>query len=151
MRGRKPIPDSVKRLRGTGGLRKPQAPPQASDVPPPFEFLDAGAKVEWSRVAPLLVSLDCLQEVDLMAFGSYCQCVSQWQQASVELAKAGSLMSEGSQGQPRVHPLCAYLDLLQKQLRAFAAEFGFTPSARMRIEVPPPSDEDDEMEAFLNG
>jgi P27 family predicted phage terminase small subunit len=102
-------------------------------------WLSALAKREWRRVAPELARLGLLTRVDVAALAGYCQSYAHWVEAELFIREHGTTYTlrtdkgevKGVFAVPQVGIVKAMLD----KVRQFAAEFGFTPSARGRIEV----------------
>lgn len=106
---------------------------------------------EWNRIAPELVKLGLLTKMDITAFESYCKNYSRYREAEEEIDKLGKtwFKSEKSnyvQQLPQVAISHNYLKLCKD----FMTEFGLTPSARNRMELPSEK-ESNEMEDLLKG
>lgn len=148
MKGRKPIPDKIKKLTGNPG-RMP-----INDSPPPFatgakcpDWLDAYGKEEWSLVASELDRLGMLHGVDTSSVAAYCQACSILRHAQEEIEANGGQTVETARGVGRHPSVGVALDAI-RAIKSFACEFGFTPSSRARVKAPGgPADPFDE---FLN-
>src|SRR3970040_350941 len=150
-RGPPPKPDRLKVLAGNPGkrpLKKAQAKPAAKGPTCP-EGLSPEARAEWRRVAPELVRRGLLTPLDRAAFAAYCQSYAHWQQCQRVVVKEGPLYL-AAKGRLRERP---EVDLARKDgqfRRAFAVEFGLTPSAQSRLSIDePPAEEDSEFERWL--
>ena len=144
MRGRKPIPEAVRRLRGNQGGRSIAQQPGDTQGPVCPDWLAPSASAEWYRVVPLLTEVGIVGRVDAAALAVYCQTYSQWQDVAKIIRRDGYVTDAG-----RPHPLLRVQNALTNTLRQYCAEFGFTPSSRTRIEIaPPPNQEVDEFAAF---
>jgi P27 family predicted phage terminase small subunit len=99
------------------------------------------AKREWSRIVPQLERLGLLTLVDRAALAAYCQSWARLRQAEEILNERGFTMTT-DKGNEIQRPEVSIARNMQQQIRAWAAEFGLTPSSRGRIELPG-SDEDD--------
>jgi P27 family predicted phage terminase small subunit len=151
MRGRKPIPAAIKLLRGNPGkgpLTVPVGAGQEVPVPPCPSWLDSVAHEEWQRVAPALAKVGLLAHSDVAALAAYCQCYADWSRAVATLTREGRYIKDRF-GETKVHPAVRDADALLKQLRAFAVEFGFTPSSRGRVDISLLAGKPDELEQFL--
>ncbi|MFC5144282.1 phage terminase small subunit P27 family [Streptomyces aureoversilis] len=134
----KPRPAGLKLVEGRapgrdsgGRLVKPV--PSFRRLPPePPEWLPEEARAEWERVVPELARLELLKPVDRSALAAYCLCWDRLVQAQREMAQDGSVLSTNSQGRVR-HPAVAVIEAASKELRAWAGEFGLTPSAEARV------------------
>jgi P27 family predicted phage terminase small subunit len=139
MRGRKPLPSNVVRLRGNPGKRRlskrePRPPAGMPDCP---EHLNAEAKRAWKMIAPRLHALGLLTELDGDALAVYCACWSRWVAAERRLEAEGMLVpSRGGSMKP--NPYIAIANQALRQMLSMAIEFGMTPSSRRRVEVDPP-------------
>ncbi|KAF0649198.1 MULTISPECIES: phage terminase small subunit P27 family [Streptomyces] len=134
----KPRPAGLKLIEGRGpgrdsGGRKVTEPPAFKRLPPEApEWLPEEARAEWDRVVPELARLDLLKPVDRSALTAYCLTWDRLVQAQREMDADGSVLSENSQGRVR-HPAVAVIESASKELRAWAAEFGLTPSAEGKV------------------
>lgn len=145
MRGRKPKTEAQRQLEEGGEITR--IPTDPGFYCP--KHLDAEARAEWGRVAPALKKLGLLSRVDGPALAAYCQCVSDLIKITRTLRTEG-LTYTAENGLIKAHPGLRIQDQLLKHIKAYAVEFGFTPSSRGRIDLPPaPSEEKDEMEQFL--
>ena len=141
MRGRKPSPTALKRLRGNPGKRAlPKSEPKPQAILPHVpRFLDKIAKAEWHRISRELFELGLLTRVDRNALAAYCDCFSLWKRACDEIAKEGAgLTVTGAQGQSIKNPVVTIREKALEQMKSYAIEFGMTPSSRGRLRVVPP-------------
>lgn len=141
--GPKPKPVELKVLEGNPGKRplptnyprpRPVAPRIPRGIPP-------AARRFWKENAPKLERLGILTEVDGPAFTLL---VLHWTvawQAGQEL-KNGSLLVPGMKGGLVKNPLLQILRDNSRAFRQYAAEFGLTPSARSRLSIPEPEEDD---------
>ncbi len=153
-RGPAPKPNALRALQGNAGKRslprnEPKPPPVAPKCP---AWLDKAAKKEWRRVTPLLLDLGLLTEVDALALASYCQAYSMLVRATKVLNKpveeGGGLTFTTENGYQVQRPEVSIAQKSMQLIKAFCAEFGFTPSARGRMQVPNKKPEKDEYEDF---
>jgi P27 family predicted phage terminase small subunit len=147
MRGRKPLPRALKDLKA--GRASPVRAAGLVSVPDMPDWLDEDAVCEWNRLLPELADRGMLTVFDMAAFAMYCQCWSQIKDATIRLRMDGMVV-KGSTGQDRVNPLAQHIKELYVQLRAYATEFGFTPSSRARVDISGGDTEDDDMEEMLD-
>ena len=139
MRGRKPLPAPLKLVRGNPGKRAVKAEPKPTlGQPTRPEWLSPEAKREWSRLVPELERLQLLTLVDRAALAAYCTAWAHLVAAEKYIRNHGP-----------IGPQWKLLNDAIKQVRAFATEFGFTPSSRSRIAAPAVATED-ELEELLN-
>lgn len=134
----KPRPAGLKLIEGRrpgrdSGGRPVKEPLTFKRLPPePPEWLPEEARAEWERVVPELARLELLKPVDRAALTAYCLCWDRLVQAQREMSEDGSVLSTNSQGRVR-HPAIAVVEAASKELRAWAGEFGLTPSAETRV------------------
>lgn len=158
-RGPPPQPTVLKVLRGNPGKRPlPENEPKPRPIAPkPPAWLDPEARKEWKRVAPELERLGLLTCVDGAALETYCQHYAIMVRALKELKQHvkehGTIMVTytNKAGAENVvpHPAIKVANEAAKVMRAFALEFGLTPSARARMALPGKRDEVDEFEEYL--
>src|SRR3989304_880412 len=100
------------------------------------------------RVCPGLERLGLLTAVDRAVLAGYCQAYARWRQAEEAIEKYG-LIGQTLSGYVQQLPYVSIANQALKQMRACAAEFGFSPASRTRIAHPEPKTEDD-FEDFLS-
>lgn len=145
--GRKPKPGALKALAGNPGKRKVnKAEPKPKPVAPgPPAWLDKEAKELWREFSPELERLGLLTLIDAPAFAMMLTHYILAVKAS-RLLKRDGIMTKDENGLARKHPAHQILRDHAAAFRGFAAEFGLTPSARTRLSMPEPEDDD---EAFF--
>jgi P27 family predicted phage terminase small subunit len=151
MRGRKPTPSKLRRLRGNPGRRpmpKNEAQPQISEkVPRPPAYLVGAARKEWFKIAPLLHETGLLTKLDTRALEGYCVNYGRWVEAEEEIRRTGTVIRSPN-GQPTISP---YVRVSSDSYQAWTKaliEFGMTPSSRSRVTVTKP-EKPDAFELFL--
>jgi len=133
--GRKPLPAETKRLLGNPGKRriKPDlpAPPGAPPMPKRL-MVDPLAVDKWRELVPILLELRTLTTADGEALATLCEVYSAAQACLMELRATGPVMHTDLGGvKPNpAGPLYRSLVALQASLMA---EFGLTPSSRVRL------------------
>jgi len=125
MRGRRPKPTVLKLADITHRRRNEREPQPTLGAPEPPAWLSPAARAEWERVAPELARMNLLTRVDVAALAGYATTYAHFIETERAIQEDG--LSAG-----KVAVLCKLSD----KIRAFAAEFGFSPSARSRIEAP---------------
>lgn len=143
-RGRKPKPTHLKLIEGNRGKRpikpgEPQ-PDRRKPVEPPA-CLSERARQEWDRRAPELIRMGVLTSIDAIAFGAYCQSVARGETAEKALAEMaaddpqgrGALMVRTALGNPIINPYLSVANRAWADAVRYAAEFGMTPAARVRL------------------
>lgn len=145
--GRKPKPTGMKVLAGNPGKRKlPKSEPKPKPVAPgPPAWLDKEAKELWKEFAPELERLGLLTLVDAPSFAMMLTHYIMAVKAS-RLIKRDGIMTKDENGLARKHPAHQIMRDHATAFRGFAAEFGLTPSARARLSIAEPENDD---EAFF--
>ena len=129
-------------------------------------FLSKNAKKEWKRIEPQLEKLGLLTQMDMAALAGYCESWAQWKEAVEFMHEFGTtytLWERNDDGSIKIDvhgsPVMRYVQQFPQvsiankaltQIKAFCTEFGLTPSARGRMQVPGQADANDEMESLLN-
>lgn len=135
----KPRPVALRLIEGRGngrdsGGRKVAKPPAFKRLPPTApEWLPDEARAEWERVVPELARLELIKPVDRASLTAYCLTWDRLVQAQ-RLVSQDGVLGSNSQGVVR-HPAVAVVEAASKELRAWAGEFGFTPSAENKLSV----------------
>jgi P27 family predicted phage terminase small subunit len=151
MRGRKPMPSNVVRLRGNPGKRRlnDTEPRPAPGVPSCPSCLGEEARKEWKRLARELGDLGLLTRIDRGMLAAYCEAHALWVEAVSSIERYGTMVKSPN-GYPMQSPYVAVANKQVEIMVRIAAELGMTPSSRTRIRVgerPP----EDPFEAFLQG
>jgi P27 family predicted phage terminase small subunit len=147
VRGRKPRPTALKVLEGNPGKRplnrrEPQPSVGAPGCP---DWLPREAKAEWRRVVSELDRIGMLKKVDRAALATYCEAWSILVAAEALIAEHGLMIlqfeTQSVDGariyvRPVKNPAVLIAKDASATIRAFAAEFGLTPSSRTRLTVP---------------
>jgi P27 family predicted phage terminase small subunit len=147
MRGRKPIPTSIKLLNGNPGKRKlypenePQMPPLDADAESkvPTELADDPvATAEWQRLIPLLRAARCVTEAERSLCIAVCQEWSAYLSARQEVSRQGAVILSQA-GYPVANPYASIATRALTHCTKLWVELGLTPSARSRVKtVGPP-------------
>ncbi|MCC7387326.1 MAG: phage terminase small subunit P27 family [Phycisphaerales bacterium] len=140
-RGPRPLPEGVLRLRGSPRADLIRSQPKPPLEPPPKPgWLGEEAGLAWDELVPRLMQMKVLSKIDGNALARYCELWVEWQTALAFVRKHGSTypIKDGngkikSLGQ---FPQVAQIHKLSLALSRLEAEFGLTPSARTRINVP---------------
>lgn len=141
MRGRKPLPTEVKRLRGNPGHyplneNEPKHADLEHDVPE--ELTDPKARKEWERVVSTL-SNGHVTIVDRATLIGYCEKYAQWRTLEAEASRHPMLIKSPN-GFPVPNPALGMANTAYKLMLKSAVELGITPSSRSRIVVAPRTD-----------
>jgi P27 family predicted phage terminase small subunit len=143
MRGRKPLPSNVVRLRGNPGKRRlnDAEPRPAPKVPACPACLGDNARKEWKRLAKELAELGLLTRLDRGLLAAYCQAHALWVEAVSSIERYGTMIKSPN-GHPMQSPYVAVVNKQVEIMGRIAAEFGMTPSSRSRIRAGAPVPED---------
>ena len=141
-----PQPAALKLLHGradgrdSGGRPVAQPPAFRRIAPKPPTWLSREAKAEWKRVAPGLARLDLVKEEDRATFATYCETWARFVSATRALHKEGHTIENRSKrkdGTEAVwvtkNPNVTIAETAANQLRAYAREFGLTPSSEQQL------------------
>jgi P27 family predicted phage terminase small subunit len=136
MRGRKPLPSNVVRLRGNPGKRRlnDAEPRPVARVPPCPACLGDAARKEWQRLAKELAELGLLTGLDRGLLAAYCQAHALWVEAVSSIERYGTMVKSPN-GYPMQSPYVAVVNRQVDIMVRIAAELGMTPSSRTRIRV----------------
>ena len=132
-RGPAPKPTALKLLEGNPGKQKlnrgEPMPDSPATIPKPPKRLLPEAKKEWKRLAPAMVALGLLTEVDTSAFAAA-------DKAILEMGAAGPIeMQKAPSGYMQQHPLLSLRKQYYETWRKGLADFGLTPASRARISL----------------
>lgn len=144
-RGPKPVPDNVHRLNNNPSKKRLNFDPNTAvpvEIPECPDFLSEAAKQEWDRITVDLFRFGLVSKIDRAALAVYCQAYARLAQIETELNNKGL---EGlTQKTPNGYEVPSALIILAKQqieiMKSFLAEFGMTPSARVRVNPSPQMD-----------
>lgn len=159
--GRKSEPAALKLLKGrgngtdSGGRPVPKPPPFKRHAPERPAWLSPEAEREWDRVVPGLTMLDILKPEDRAVLAAYCETWSMYRVATEAVNQEGlTLLQETvienargtiSTSKPIANPNVSIARAAGRELRAFAAQFGLSPTAEMALgKTGAPDDGDDD-------
>jgi P27 family predicted phage terminase small subunit len=137
-RGPAPAPTALKLVKGTRRDRVNTAGPKPAPDPnvlDPPAWLSTGAVDVWNLLAPQLVRQGVLTSWDVHAFTVLCEAIVIHERATAELADQGMTVDSSHGGRAK-NPLLQIVRDSAQTIRAFAQEFGLTPSARAGIKLP---------------
>jgi P27 family predicted phage terminase small subunit len=148
-RGRPPKPTRLKLLEGNPGKRRinrAEPIPAQAEVRMPRGLTPAAQRV-WKKLAPDLIDKKILTAWDVPAFAMLCEAAATYE-AARDLVALGVLI-RGRHGDELVVNKAwrVYRDAAQL-FRAFAGDFGLTPSSRTRLSNAEPAT-DAEIERML--
>jgi P27 family predicted phage terminase small subunit len=130
-------PANVRLIKGrgagtdSGGRKVPQTPKFRRLPPEAPEWLSEEAAAEWHRVLPELARLQLVKAEDAAALASYCEAWATFVAATRQVQREG-LTIEAKQG-TLAHPAVAIARNAGREVRAWAAHFGLTPSTEQAL------------------
>lgn len=135
-RGPAPKPTPIREIEGNPGKRainndEPKPRPVAPRCP---QWLALEAKAEWKRIAPELERIGLLTVVDQAVLAGYCQSWAEWR-ASVEFLRDHTYTIVTPNGYIQQRPEVAIGQKARKDMLAFGAQLGLSPSSRGRLSV----------------
>lgn len=137
MAGRKPLPTTVKKIKGTlqkcrTNLREPK--PVGELVEPP-EYMSDGAKAAW-RYALECAPPGLLKKLDMSILEVWASAADLYRKAQAGINKTGLLVKAPNTGVPMQSPYLAIANKQAQIMAKAAVEMGFTPASRSRVQVP---------------
>lgn len=134
-RGPAPKPTRLRLLQGAREDRVNQNEPKPRSLPPKCPpGVSPAVRAIWNYTVRELAHMGTTFAADRDALLCYCEAVVTHRKASALLAKSDVLI-KGVHGKPVRNPALQIQRDAAQTIRAFAQEFGLTPSARARIEV----------------
>ena len=135
-RGRKPKPTELKRLEGNPGKRplNKREPKPKGKVKRPYGLGKGLQDRFWREHAGELERLGILTGIDSAAFRLMAEHYALAIDAVKGLRETGMTV-EGRDG-PKKHPLAQIFRDNSMAFKSYASEFGMTPSARSRLQLP---------------
>lgn len=139
MREQKPQdPPTLRLLKGrgngtdSGGRKIPPGPAYRREpIGPPPEGLGEVGRAEWEHVAAEMDRLELAKPMDRQALASYCLAVErQW--AAQEIVRDEGVITVGQRGVVK-NPAVTVVEEAGRMIRAWAREFGMTPSAENNL------------------
>jgi len=148
---RGPVPKTDERRRREGNPSKRPMKgksPKPRGIPTCPPWLPQEAKREWKRVAPELIRLGIITNLDQSTLAGYCIVYSQWRKAQEVLRDQG-MVYVTQRGQLKPRPEIEIARLSGDMMKVFASELGMTPLSRERIRLVQPDEEVSPMELLL--
>ena len=143
-RGRKPLTEEVKRLKGTlqkSRRNKERPKPDKVLVPACPLPLKGDAAEEWDRVVGELVGLGIMTALDTMMLAIYCMEVAEYLDAKRTLDAIGRTIvisdKDGNARDLRNHPAVVRANAAFRNLRSMGSEFGLTTASRESLKIKP--------------
>jgi P27 family predicted phage terminase small subunit len=143
MKGRPPVPSTIKILNGNPGRRplnadEPVARP-LKRMPSPPEYFNPLAREAWFREGRRLMRAGLLSETDLSMFTTWCLFAAVRAEAAGALNKTGLVVRAGDAGNPYLSPYLNALSMAAKAMHQIEVEFGQSPASRSRVRSLNPS------------
>ncbi len=137
MAGRKPLPTTVKKIKGT--LQKcrvnQREPKPEGDLVEPPDYMSEGAKAAWKfaieNSPPHLLKL-----LDMSVLETWACAADLYRKAQAGINKTGLLMKSPNTGVPMQSPYLAIANKQAQIMTKAATEMGFTPASRSRVILP---------------
>jgi P27 family predicted phage terminase small subunit len=137
-RGPSPKPTALKKLQGNPGKRalnqrEPQ-PPAGHRTPNAPEWLTDAAKEIWIKNARSFWQLKLLTELDVMAFGAFCEWMALFLKAKKNV-NAGMDVQVTGNGYRQQDPWVMIMNTSWTHAMRIMGHFGMTPSDRSRLKI----------------
>lgn len=135
-RGPKPKPPALVVLEGNRGKRKINRAEPRPGVgrPRPPAFLSGVGLELWNRTVPELERMHLLTVVDGEALAAYCVAYGEFADSTEQIDRDGLTVTT-SFGNVIQNPAVGIRHRAMQLMKAFAAEFGLTPSSRGRMVI----------------
>ena len=137
MAGRKPLPTTVKKIKGT--LQKcrtnQREPKPVGDLVEPPAYMSDGAKAAW-RYALECAPPGLLRKLDMSILEVWASAADLYRKAQDGLIKTGLLVKTPNTGVPMQSPYLAIANKQAQIMTKAATEMGFTPASRSRVALP---------------
>jgi P27 family predicted phage terminase small subunit len=153
--GRPATPTALKKLQGTfradRSVKNEMMPALLEYAPSAPPSLPKDGRKVWDSVCDELIRMQMLHRVDLELLAAYCNEIAAYWDAQKMVKKQGSVLTLESKNGPytKQNDWVAIRNTALKNAQGLANQFGFTPSARARINFTPP-DPTDPLEDLLN-
>lgn len=137
LRGRPSKSDEQKKLEGT--FRKDRSSAGSanfttiSKVPPAPEGFDEVAKAVWVTICSELIKLNIMQNIDIFNLQIICNEMSIYWKCIKEMGDR--ITVDTGTGSTKVNPLYTAAGIALNNANRLAAQYGFTPSARMKLKI----------------
>ncbi|MFZ1751450.1 MAG: phage terminase small subunit P27 family [Saprospiraceae bacterium] len=136
-RGRPPKSAAIKKMEGT--YRKDRDKKDTisfnsvKEIPDPPEMFDHVARNVWNTICTELIQLNLLQSIDVFNLQIICNEMSIYWKCMTQMGSEYTI-STGT-GSEKVNPLYTAATTALTNANKLAAQYGFTPAARMRLKL----------------
>lgn len=137
-RGPAPTPTATLEARGSWRAKARPGEPRPPVVRPTCpQWLSTEAKAEWRRKVKLLEQMGALAEIDGSMLAAFCESWAEYVEACKLIQKSGTIIKTTG-GNLIQNPAVPIRNRAWARAVAIGKEFGFSPSARARLNVQPP-------------
>lgn len=147
MRGRRPMPTSVRLFRGTArpDRANPAEPRLPLAVPTCPAHLSPAARRVWAELVALVEPLRVLTLADELPLAHWASDEALWRDWTATLEKTGPTytVKTASGKVERLRPLAGAVADLDRRCKSWAEMFGCGPAARARVHAQPPERKDE--------
>ena len=137
MKGRKPVPATIKLLEGNPGNREIQREPKpVRGLPQPPDYLDETGLKAWQEVLDMMGSSGAITMAEAPLLELYADTYSKFHKAREMVDKLGlALVEKDKDGRPkaRANPFSSQLHRHRDAAMKLLIELGMTPVSRARI------------------
>lgn len=139
--GRRAKPTALKLLEGVRQDRINADEPVVPVALPPKPNLSPGAVPHWDALAPQLVALGILTNLDgVGALAQLCELLATRDQIVVRKSQKSFRLTIKDRGVEKENPVITMERRVAQQLPRYLAMFGMEPSSRSRLRVPKPTE-----------
>jgi P27 family predicted phage terminase small subunit len=148
MPGRKPRPTHLRVLDGTKGKMPDHNQPKPSGdlFEPPADLIPQAIPFWNEAIADAPRGL--LKKLDKRALAIWSTAAWAHADAAAKVARTATIVQSQRSGEVYQHPALSIMNRQALIMLRAAAEMGFTPSSRTRINVPPEGESDNEFDEF---
>ncbi len=159
--GRNAVPTELKLIRGNPGQRKIRhnEPRPVVGTPDRPGWLIGEAADEWNRVVPQLERMKLLSRIDTATLTGYCLAWAQLRATTEDIEANGLTLlviqrefDDGTKiyAEAKVNPATTRREKAMAEIRAFSAQYGFSPADRSRMTTPEAPDGSKDAERLLS-
>lgn len=146
-RGRKPKPTALKVITDQDRARsrvrnEPKPVVVMPNIPKPPDHLDEYALEEWNHICGALFRCGILTEIDGRGLAMYCQAYGRWRKAEEAIQRlaqtnptSGGLVMRTTNENIIQNPMVGIANTAMRDAMKYAAEYGLTPSSRVRLGI----------------